>query len=201
MFLRVENGTWPNLDSRWEVEAVRRVWDWEKPLRALQYNRVKQNPLGQIYSKFHQFLYLGCTNHHRTFHMVINSLTNTPVSFMNSSCIWSQCTYFCPKLPIISEQINLSSCHLLNFTLYLLDVTFFCDSFYKLHSLEQRPKTIDPHRLSVLEENEGQKWADIKMLYLDIFNWTTIIDFIMSFFFLLMPHTSTTLSLFSPTLF
>ena len=35
MFLWVENGTWPSLDSRQEGEAVRRVWDWKIPLGSL----------------------------------------------------------------------------------------------------------------------------------------------------------------------
>jgi len=35
MFLWVENGTWPTLDPRQEEEAVRRVWDWNKPSGAL----------------------------------------------------------------------------------------------------------------------------------------------------------------------
>ena len=35
MFLWVENGTWPSLDPRQEGEAVRRVWDWKKPLGSL----------------------------------------------------------------------------------------------------------------------------------------------------------------------
>jgi len=36
MFLWVENRTWPNLNTRWEGEAVRRVWDWKKPLGSLK---------------------------------------------------------------------------------------------------------------------------------------------------------------------
>ena len=32
MFLWVETRTWPSLDPRQEGEAVRRVWDWKKPL-------------------------------------------------------------------------------------------------------------------------------------------------------------------------
>jgi hypothetical protein len=35
MFLWVENGTWPSLDPREEREAVRRMWDWKKPLGSL----------------------------------------------------------------------------------------------------------------------------------------------------------------------
>ena len=32
MFLWVENRTWPSLDHRQKREAVRKVWDWKKPL-------------------------------------------------------------------------------------------------------------------------------------------------------------------------
>jgi hypothetical protein len=32
MFLWVENRTWLSLDPRQEGEAVRRMWDWKKPL-------------------------------------------------------------------------------------------------------------------------------------------------------------------------
>jgi hypothetical protein len=31
MFLWVDNGTWPSLDSKWEGEAVRWVWNWKTP--------------------------------------------------------------------------------------------------------------------------------------------------------------------------
>jgi hypothetical protein len=40
MFLWVENGTWSSLDPRWEEEAVRKVWDWKKPLGSLSDNEL-----------------------------------------------------------------------------------------------------------------------------------------------------------------